>query len=50
MTRVFRPDWLKLDPFVSSALEAKPPFAFETAEKGAPLMDGGGDVGVARMD
>src|SRR5882724_3532029 len=39
-----------LGPFALSALEAQPPFAFEAAEESAPLIEGGGDVGVARMD
>src|SRR5579864_5313162 len=39
-----------LDPFVSSPLETQPPFALETGEEGVPLMDGGGEVRVARVD
>src|SRR5882762_10574500 len=38
-----------LDPFVSSAQEAQPPLALETAEKCVPLLDRSEDVGVARM-
>src|SRR6476646_2144844 len=37
---------LATDPFALSALEAQPPFTFETAEKGVPLVDGCGEVGV----
>src|SRR5689334_9382542 len=38
------------DPFALPTLEAQPPFALQAAQEGVPLMDGGRELGVARVD